>query len=274
DIGDFGPGRYRIFDYTGARYGTGLTLGTVPTGADKAAMAIQTDTDHQVNLFYAGQVAFNNWDGGNAADHGNNKVDGGDGIWDANNDNWTTLNGAINGAWNDSDYAFFAGKPGIVGIDDSAGALTAQGLIFSVDGYRIKDGYLTLAGSQAPTVRVGDATPEGASTTARVASELRGTQGLTKIDYGTLILTGDNHYTGGTTVREGILQLGDGGNSGSIEGDVVLVRTAYDYGTLAFNRLDAVSFAGAISGEGVVLQRGEGTTTFLGNNSYSGGLTI
>src|SRR5690606_39428987 len=46
------------------------------------------------------------------------------------------------------------------------------------------------------------------------------------------------------------------------------------YGTLQFNRSDAVGFAGVISGTGSVTQAGSGTTTLTGTNTYSGGTTI
>ena len=61
---------------------------------------------------------------------------------------------------------------------------------------------------------------------------------------GTTILTGDSSYTGGTTISAGTLQLGDGGTTGSILGDVA------DNGTLAFDRSDTVAFPGVISGSG------------------------
>ena len=61
---------------------------------------------------------------------------------------------------------------------------------------------------------------------------------------GTTVLTGANTYTGGTTINAGTLQLGNGGTTGSIIGNVV------NNGTLAFNRSDAFTFGGAISGSG------------------------
>ncbi|MCE1242406.1 MAG: autotransporter domain-containing protein [Oryzomicrobium sp.] len=85
---------------------------------------------------------------------------------------------------------------------------------------------------------------------------------------GTTTLTNDNTYTGGTTIGGGTLQIGNGGTAGSIKGDVV------NNGALVFNRSDALTFAGAISGNGAVHQVGDGTTILTGTNTYSGGTTI
>ena len=46
------------------------------------------------------------------------------------------------------------------------------------------------------------------------------TLALQKVGVGTQILSGANTYTGGTTVTSGTLQIGNGGTTGSITGDV------------------------------------------------------
>ena len=81
-------------------------------------------------------------------------------------------------------------------------------------------------------------------------------------------MTGENTYTGETTINDGTLQLGNGGTTGSITGNVA------NNGILAFNRSDSVTFGGVISGAGSVQQNGIGTTVLIGNNTYTGGTII
>ena len=85
---------------------------------------------------------------------------------------------------------------------------------------------------------------------------------------GALMLTGDNTYTGGTTISAGTLQLGHGGTAGGIVGDVT------DNGTLAFDRSDTMTFAGVISGSGGMAQIGTGTTILTALNTYAGSTDI
>src|SRR5206468_1479740 len=72
----------------------------------------------------------------------------------------------------------------------------------------------------------------------------------------------------GTTIAAGTLQIGDGGTSGSIAGNVL------DNGVLAFNRSNAAFFAGQVSGSGVLRQIGTGALTLSGINTHSGGTSV
>lgn len=97
-----------------------------------------------------------------------------------------------------------------------------------------------------------------------IAQSISGAGGLTKAGSGVLTLIAANSYAGGTTIAGGTLQLGNGGTTGSIVGNVT------DNGILAFNRSDVVTFSGVISGAGGVAQIGTGTTILNANNPYTG----
>ncbi|WZB63382.1 autotransporter-associated beta strand repeat-containing protein [Achromobacter xylosoxidans] len=64
------------------------------------------------------------------------------------------------------------------------------------------------------------------------------------------------------------MQIGDGGLTGSILGDVV------NDGTLVLNRAGALTLAGNISGAGGLRQIGAGAVTLAGDNSYGGGTEL
>ena len=85
---------------------------------------------------------------------------------------------------------------------------------------------------------------------------------------GNVVYNNANTYSGGTTLSAGTLQIGTGGTSGSVAGDIT------DNGALSFNRSDAVTFSGAISGSGSLAMLGTGTLILSGANTYSGSTTI
>ncbi|MEI9890231.1 MAG: autotransporter-associated beta strand repeat-containing protein [Caulobacteraceae bacterium] len=66
----------------------------------------------------------------------------------------------------------------------------------------------------------------------------------------------------------GVLQIGNGGTTGSVAGDIV------DNARLIFNRSDTVTYGGVISGGGSLTQAGGGTLVLAGANSHSGGTTL
>lgn len=100
-----------------------------------------------------------------------------------------------------------------------------------------------------------------------IAPVMTGPGSLTKDGLGTLTLTGANTYGGGTTIAAGTLQLGNGGTTGSIQGNVA------NSGILAFNRSDVVTFGGTIAGTGGVWQVGTGQTILNIDNSALSGVS-
>lgn len=93
-----------------------------------------------------------------------------------------------------------------------------------------------------------------------MAGAITGNGQLHQLGDGTLVLTADNSY-GETHVRNGTLQIGDGGSTGSLgtwrnaEGELSKV-VVDDGATLAFNRSDSLEVGNPISGAGDVVQRG------------------
>src|SRR3546814_931043 len=97
---------------------------------------------------------------------------------------------------------------------------------------------------------------------------ISGIGSVNKLGAGTVIFSADNSYTGITTIAAGVLQLGGGGTTGSIAGNVV------NNAALAFNRSDEISYSGVISGTGILNQIGTGTTILNGANSYAGATNV
>ncbi|MBE2179228.1 MAG: autotransporter-associated beta strand repeat-containing protein [Chthoniobacterales bacterium] len=90
---------------------------------------------------------------------------------------------------------------------------------------------------------------------------------ISKTGSGTLVLSGSNNHAGGTAINAGILQLGAGGSTGSIIGDVL------NNGGLIVNRTGALALGGSITGSGSVTKLGTGTLTLSGTSSFGGSLS-
>ena len=104
----FGPGTYRLIDYTGALTNNGITVNGAPAGSQVQA------SNGQVNLLVAGQngvVQF--WNGSTTVPNG--AVNGGSGSWNnaTANTNWTDTTGTLSESWA-SGTGYFAGAAGTV----------------------------------------------------------------------------------------------------------------------------------------------------------------
>ena len=93
-----------------------------------------------------------------------------------------------------------------------------------------------------------------------------GATALTKAGASTLVLMGDNTYTGVTTIGAGTVQVGGYGSHGSVSSAVL----AND-GTLNFAVSHATTINGAVSGNGTINNLGLGTVTL--NGPINGNLT-
>jgi fibronectin-binding autotransporter adhesin len=98
---------------------------------------------------------------------------------------------------------------------------------------------------------------------------IAGVGSLTKSGNGTLILANANTYSGGTTISNGVLQLGDGlGNNGSVAGNIT------DHGKLIFANPSDQTYSGVISGTGSMIKTASGNLTLGVNNTYAGGTLL
>jgi len=102
------------------------------------------------------------------------------------------------------------------------------------------------------------------ASTGTYAGSMSGTGSLTKQGAGTLILSGVNINSGGTTVSGGILQ----GNAASLQGAIT------NNAAVVFDQTGTGTYAGNMTGAGGLTKQGAGTTIMTGTNGYLGGTTV
>jgi fibronectin-binding autotransporter adhesin len=167
------------------------------------------------------------------------------------------------------------------GVISGTGAFTKSGtgtLVLTnantyAGGTTISGGTLQIGDFGTTGSITGDVTNSGTITFARsnaitYSGVISGLGTVAMIGTGTLVLSGANTYGGSTVTLDGTLQVGGGSTSGSIAGDIT------NNAALAFNRSNAIAYAGLISGVGSLTKLGAGTLTLSGSNSYSGGTTV
>jgi autotransporter-associated beta strand protein len=160
--------------------------------------------------------------------------DGGSGTWSESGSGWSS------GTWDPSRTAVFASPAGTVTVDGTVSA--NNGIQFGVDGYTVSGGSLSLGGASTPVNAINTA-----AGTTTISSDVLAQNGFNKAGPGTLVLTGSTTASQ-VALSAGTLQVGAGGTSGDLAADVSIAGGT----ALVFNRSDAVSFAGNLSGSGAV----------------------
>lgn len=116
------------------------------------------------------------------------------------------------------------------------------------------------------TIDAAGGTVDDTNGNVKFTGTLSGAGGFTVTGANGVILSADNTYTGVTKVESGTLQLGDGGASGAVAGNIDIAAN----GILTVYRSDDATFSNKISGTGFIQKFGANTVTLTGNSSFSG----
>ncbi len=239
-----------------------LSLTGVVSGGRQTIALSTTTVANTLTLDVAGAAAHLVWNNAAAT-----------GIWDVNpaNANWD------NGGTNDK---FVSGD--VVELADTANpaeTITVEG---DVDPANLLDTHSTAT-----------------AFTLTGPGRIVGSIGLTKTGAGTTTLTTTNTFTGGTTVSNGVLEVG-GGLALADSGVVTLANTAgvifrlnasetigeltgggatggnvdLQANTLTTGDANNVAFGGVISGTGALVKQGAGTQALSAQSTYTGGTTV
>ncbi|MGU3492951.1 autotransporter domain-containing protein [Xanthobacteraceae bacterium A53D] len=166
---------------------------------------------------------------------------------------------AVNGPLNVSGNAASGGKGGNGGNGlnwGEEGRAAGAGLFLAGNGSLA----MATAGGQTTTISDVITDQTGAGGTGANA----GSWSLVKSGAGTLILSGANTYSGGTTVDGGVLK----GNSLSIQGNIL------NNGEVLFDQATGGTYAGNMSGTGTLVKTGTGNLTLDGTNTQAGGVRV
>jgi fibronectin-binding autotransporter adhesin len=188
----------------------------------------------------------------------------GTGTWSTGTSNWGTVSGGpyTTGTWSNSpaDAAFFEGTAGTVTLGS---AITAAGLTFSVPGYTVSGGTLTLSGSSV-----------NAAADATIASRISTSVGLRKTGAGTLTLSGVRDFTGTatTTIDSGTLKIVSVGFLGALGTTTMINAGTLEISSTAANALGSTSSRPITMAAGATLLA---ANTVINTNAHNlGPLTI
>jgi autotransporter-associated beta strand protein len=104
-----------------------------------------------------------------------------------------------------------------------------------------------------------------------IGASVGGVGSVNKRGSHSLILLGDSTFAGSASVDEGILQIGNGGSTGSLGNVPTSVAAGSE---LIFNRGDNTEIASSISGAGQLVKRGAGTITLTTPSGLTGSVRV
>ncbi len=299
-------GTYKLIQYTGSLLsGAGSSANLSLTGfnqsgkvatlseATSGEIDLVVKTQNGLSVVWQGSVN-NNWDAGSSANWllGTTPVTYADGDQVSFTDNTVAPTVALLGVFfpgsvtvsNTTQTYTFSDATGNGGGKLSGPAsLVKKGTgTLVIDTLNNNTGPTTIAGG---TVQVGDGTSTGDLGTGNITNngalvflqtdnrtlvgQISGSGSLTQAGSGNLTLLANNTWSGPTLVSSGTLQIGGGGNSGSLGSSSVTNNSA-----LVFARAGISTVNNPISGNGSVAFSGSGVTTLSGSQTYQGGTAI
>ncbi|MBO1907713.1 autotransporter domain-containing protein [Microvirga sp. 3-52] len=272
--GSYSTGVYRIFSTNDTVTDAGLSLGSAPT-IENVTTRLEIG-DRAVDVLVTGDGSALQYWSGNGADRG------GSGTWSGVT-RWLEPDGKQR-SWLNGTGVF----------DGPAGRITVEGaerigtLEFLTSGYELVAG----SGGELLLDGGGRLWAEGAQTTATVSAPFTGTGSLTKIGAGTIVLAGQNSYSGGTVLQAGTLTLASSSALGTGRLDA-RDNTRLSFGADGLNVANdmaltgnlniatgpgrAATLSGVISDglmTGSVVKAGAGTLTLTSANNYTGNTVI
>jgi len=146
-----------------------------------------------------------------------------------------------------------------VTLTGSAGTLSTTGT-----GALVYTGALSVTNTTATSLTLAGTSTSNNEFQGDITNGASSAVSLTKGGVSTWILSGNNTYTGGTTVSGGILE----GTTSSLQG------TISNNATVTFNQSSDGTYSGNMGGNGTLIKNGTGKVTLGGANTYTGNTTI